>query len=332
MAAITPFRLRHLTTGTLLSFSAAMLLSISSGCGGDKPSGGSSPSSPAAQSAPAAASEPASEAAASESTDAATAAPAQSETSKLAKPPASNTTTGGSGTLTGTVTLTGSWTPPAPLFAKGDETVKDAAVCSHDAILDESIVVNAEAENGVANVFVYLAKVPKGVEIPEASSEPVDMDQKGCVFLPRSLVVRKGQTILIKSSDAVPHNVHTFPTLTSPFNSICPPNEQNGLKLVYESAEREPISVKCDIHPWMQAWHLPLDHPFAAVTNAEGKFTIENVPAGELNFRVWHETGGFIEKSLSVTVKADETNEIKIAIGADQLAGQPALQQAIAQK
>merc|ERR1711991_397044 len=137
--------------------------------------------------------------------------------------------------------------------------------------MGQSILVNAEAGNGVANVFIYLSKVPRGVEVPDAPEEPLVIDQKGCVFQPRTLVVRQGQKILVKSMDAVPHNVHTFPKLAASFNSICPPNERNGLELVYAAAEREPVSVKCDIHPWMQGWHLPLDHPFAAVTDAEGK-------------------------------------------------------------
>ena len=326
MASISPFR--FLRAGTLLSFGAAALLSIGGGCGGDggKPSGGSAPPPSAAETAPA-------ESAASSATEESVASTETTEEKKEEPAPkASNTATGGTGTLTGVVTFAGEWSPLAPLFSKGDETVKDAAVCSAGDIPDNSIVVNTEAGNGVANVFVYLSKVPKGVEVPAPSEEPVVLDQKGCLFQPRALVVQEGQTILVKSDDAVPHNVHTFPTLSAPFNSICPPNERDGLKLVYEGKEREPISVKCDIHPWMQAWHLPLDHPYAAVTDAEGKFTIENVPAGDLTFRVWHEKTGFVEKSLAVSVKAGESNEISISIGADKLAGLPALPQAVAQK
>ena len=330
MASISPFRC--LSAGTLLSFSAAALLSIGGGCGGGsgKPSGGGA-SAPPAASAPAE-SETAAPSATEEPAPAAGESVAAAPKKEESKPAASNTATGGTGTLTGVVTLDGSWSALAPLFTKGDESVKDAAVCAHDNIPNNSVVVNADAGNGVANVFVYLAKVPKGVEVPAPSEEPVIMDQKGCLFFPRALVVQKGQTILVKSDDAVPHNVHTFPTLSAPFNSICPPNERDGLKLVYEGVEREPVSVKCDIHPWMQAWHLPLDHPYAAVTDGEGKFTIENVPAGDLSFRVWHEKAGFVEKSLPVSVKADETNEIRISVGAAQLAGLPTLRQAVAQK
>ena len=232
MVSISPFR--SFVAGALLSFSAVMLVSAS-GCGGGE-SAPSSPSAPSSSSAssdePAAAEE--AESSADETTET-TSEPAK-EDPKPAKTESAEA--GGTGTLSGVVTLKGEWTPLAPLFEKGDEAVKDAAVCSAESILNEGILVNAEAGNGVANVFVYLSKVPRGVEVPDVPEEPLVIDQKGCVFLPRTLVVRQGQKILVKSMDAVPHNVHTFPKLAASFNSICPPNERNGLELVYAAAER----------------------------------------------------------------------------------------------
>ncbi|MHC4879037.1 MAG: hypothetical protein ACYTGL_21505 [Planctomycetota bacterium] len=324
MVSISPFR--TLAAGALLSFGAALLISAS-GCGG----GDSAPSSPAAPSSTSAPDTSTDEPAAADETEpsAAESPEATSKSAKTEDPKPAKTESaeaGGTGTLSGVVTLKGEWTPLAPLFEKGDETVKDAAVCSAETIPNQSVLVNTEAGNGVANVFIYLSKVPRGTEVPDVPEEPLVIDQKGCVFLPRTLLVRQGQKILVKSMDAVPHNVHTFPKLAASFNSICPPNERNGLELVYAAEEREPVSVKCDIHPWMQGWHLPLDHPFAAITDSEGKFSIENVPSGDLKFRVWHEKAGFIEKSLEVSVKADETNELNIELSTDQLAGmvQPA--------
>jgi hypothetical protein len=39
----------------------------------------------------------------------------------------------------------------------------------------------------------------------------------------------------------------------------------------------------------MSAWQLPLDHPYGAVTNENGEFSIQNLPAGKHKFTIWHE-------------------------------------------
>lgn len=217
----------------------------------------------------------------------------------------------GFGTLSGTIALDGQ-APDAVqvLIAKGDTGAKDSEVCAANDILDESLELGDG--QGIANVFVFLADAPKGIDLPDAQSlEPVVMDQKGCVFEPHASILQAQQTLLVKSSDPVQHNVHTFPKRNSQTNLLCPPNEQDGLKVVYNKAEREPVRVQCDIHPWMKAWHLPLDHPYAAVTDANGKFEIPNVPAGKHELQIWHERGGFLERGMNVTVTADETTNVE---------------------
>ena len=229
--------------------------------------------------------------------------------------------TGGTGTLTGTVVLDGNFTELPLLHAAGAE-VKDAEVCSRHDVIDDSLLINQDAGNGITNVFVYLAKAPSGAQSAPVPDVPVEFDQKDCMFVQHALIARIGQAILIKSGDAVPHNVHTFPKFQPQYNQICQPNEREGLKLVYEKPEREPVEVKCDIHPWMKAYHLPVDHSFATVSDTEGKFTIEGLPAGKHKFFVWHEKSQFINKSLEVVIKADEASEISIKVTADQLAAQ----------
>ncbi|MCA9066870.1 MAG: hypothetical protein KDA96_27575, partial [Planctomycetaceae bacterium] len=68
-------------------------------------------------------------------------------------------------------------------------------------------------------------------------------------------------------------------------------------------------------HTWMLAWQLPLDHPFAAVTDENGNFEIPNLPAGTHKFIVWHEgaDGGFVHRDFTVTISAggDTTAEIE---------------------
>lgn len=206
------------------------------------------------------------------------------------------------GTFSGKVVLEGDAPTLAALIKKGQPGLKDAEVCGVADIADDSLVVGDDG--GVANVFVFLRRAPKGYK-GKAPSDPVVLDQKDCVFTPHVALIQAKQHVLVTSSDAVQHNVHTFPKRNDSTNLLIKPNEQDGIELVYRKAESGPIQVKCDIHSWMSSWHLVLDHPFMAVTDEKGEFTIEGLPEGKHQFRVWHERGGLLEKSLKVKVKGD---------------------------
>ena len=220
----------------------------------------------------------------------------------------------GPGTLKGRVVVQGDVPQLPPLYAKG-AAPKDPAVCGVEAAPNESIVVN---DGGLANVFIYLAKPPKG-PIPEAPSEPAIFDQKYCVFKPHALLMRTGQTVKVLNDDNALHNTHTYPKRNSVFNQGVAPNDREGADLVYTRPEQQPLQVGCDVHSWMTAYHLPLDHPFAAVSSADGTFEIKDLPAGKHAFKVWHEKGGELEKAFSVTIKAGETTEVEIKVAGAKL-------------
>ena len=220
---------------------------------------------------------------------------------------------GGVGTLKGRVVYGGSYTPLAPLFAKG-AAAKDLSVCGAEAIPNESILVK---DGGLANTFIYLDKIPKGATIP-AVGDPILFDQKVCMFTPHAMVVRVKQTVKILNADGTLHNTHTYPKKNTQFNSAVQPNDRAGVDLTYGQAEKEPFSVVCDIHNWMVAYHLPLDHPFGAVTAADGTFEIKDLPAGKHEFKVWHEAGKMVEKAFVVTIKPGD-NEVTINVPASKL-------------
>lgn len=221
----------------------------------------------------------------------------------------------GFGDIAGEVIFDGD-APEAVLLVKKGENVKDAAVCAAEDVPNESLEVNAETK-GIKNVFIYLEKTPAGAT-PEEPTGEVVFDQKVCRFLPHCLLMRTKQTVLVKSGDSVAHNTHTSPTRNSQFNSTISPDERKGVALVYGKAETKPVPVVCDYHPWMKAFHLPLDHSFAAITDENGKFEIKGLPAGTHQFRVWHEKGEFLERALKVTVKANSTESVPVKVPASK--------------
>jgi len=213
----------------------------------------------------------------------------------------------GTGTLSGTIKLVGTAPTPKVIVAKGTAK-RDTNVCGAEvAIIDQSLQVGEG--NGIANVFIYIDKAPPGAPIPAAPTESAVFDQKGCVFLPHAMVVRSSQTVLIKSQDDAGHNTHTYPGRSRSFNGAIRALERDGVPLIYNKHERTPFPVKCDMHSWMQAFHLALDHPWGTITRADGSFELKGLPATELTLRVWHEKaggkGGFLERKLKVTIPKD---------------------------
>ena len=219
----------------------------------------------------------------------------------------------GWGTLEGQVILDGEVPPPAFLVKKGDMTVKDAAVCAKEGVPDDSMKFDPESK-GIANVIVYMQKAPKKIhpDLEKSAQKEVIFDQKGCNFLPHCLLVRTDQTVLCISDDAVAHNLHTNPFSNTAQNFIVQPNDHTGTKINMTIAERNPVKIQCDIHPWMGAYWVVLDHPYAAVTDKDGKFKIENLPEVSHTFRIWNSKVGNIEKKLTVKIKAGETTTLPV--------------------
>jgi len=203
---------------------------------------------------------------------------------------------------------------PKPIVVQEKGQAKDG-VCAKDAsILSKELVVDPKTK-GVANGFAYLVR-PKG-QNPEALAEllkaapKVEIDQKNCEFVPHCTAINKGQTLVFKSSDPTGHNVRYSGFNNNAFNQNVPPNSSVERTLV---AERLPIPVACDIHPWMKAYVMVFDHPFFAVTKDDGSFEIKGVPAGAQKIVLWQEKIGFVTSNkaagVPVQVKAGEVTDL----------------------
>ncbi len=168
----------------------------------------------------------------------------------------------------------------------------------------------------MANAFAYVATPnganPAAVQELLSKSPTVDLDQKGCRFVPHALAMHKDQELVFKSSDPVGHNIRYNGFSVGGFNQMLAPNGKQGVKMA--SAERNPVAVQCDIHPWMTAYFMVFDHPFFAVTKPDGSFEIAGVPAGTQKLVVREDKGKFItpggRNGIAVEVKSGQVTDV----------------------
>ena len=72
------------------------------------------------------------------------------------------------------------------------------------------------------------------------------------------------------------------------------------------------MRVDCDLHPWMRAWVVVIEHPFYVITDEQGEFTLDNVPAGKYTLQVWQETVGSTTKDVTVSDRGITTLTIEM--------------------
>ena len=151
------------------------------------------------------------------------------------------------------------------------------------------------ADGGLANAFVDLQGT---FAATKPSADLVTLDQRGCLFAPRVFGMHVGQTLRIRNSDPLLHNVHSLSTRGNTFNVSQP---QAGM--IYKVALKNPdviMRVKCDVHSWMTAYIGVEPHPYFATSGEQGTFRIADVPAGRYSIRTWHERYGQLMQPVSV--------------------------------
>jgi hypothetical protein len=203
------------------------------------------------------------------------------------------------GSVTGRISFEG--VPPNPSILRMDSDPN--CVQSGPPAMDELVVVS---DNGaLQNVFVYVKDGLGDLRFPIPAT-PVLLDQQGCRYVPHVLGVQVGQSLEVLNSDQTLHNVHAAPTANQEFNTGQP---LAGMKHTHQFSTVEVmVPFKCDVHNWMNAYVGVLDHPYFAVSAADGTFSLLGLPPGTYTVEAWHETLG--TQTQTVTIGPSETQEI----------------------
>ncbi len=186
------------------------------------------------------------------------------------------------GSITGTITTT----------AKGLAPVRvtiDQKVCGNE-LPDHAIVVDGQGH--LANAVVVLM----GVTRVAAADTTVTNDK--CAFAPRVQIVRPNGNVKTTSNDPVLHTTNAqLENGRTLFNVALP---IPGLTITKPVGAAGTVRLGCNTHPWMRGWVIVTDQA-AAITGADGRFTIDNVPPGTYELRIWHESLKSAPQKITVT-------------------------------
>jgi hypothetical protein len=202
------------------------------------------------------------------------------------------------GTIVGEIKYAGDPPPPEKI-----EVTKDTNICGSEPKISPVLVVGAN--KGISDVVASLPDIQKGKALGKPDKPPV-LDQKSCEYHPYAQIFPVNTTLEIVNSDDVLHNVKTKGGSKTTFNIAQPKFKR---KLTVEFKIPEIVQVECNVHGWMNAILVVVDHPYNALTDPNGSFKIADVPPGKYTLKLWHSKLG--EQTKEVTVGSKE--EVKVA-------------------
>lgn len=198
---------------------------------------------------------------------------------------------------------------------------RDVEFCGKFGLEDETLIVNP-VNKGIKNVIVavYTGRGGSKLDDMPAGTTTHTLANQDCRFEPHVIVAQAGDKLEVTNPDVVSHNANLPFFDNKPENFTIPAGQAKTVDLV--KPEPGVITVACNIHPWMQAKLVVLDHPFGAISNEDGDLIIKGLPVGEeLVFRANHEAGSI--KEVEINGKKTEWKrsrfEVKIKAGMNDM-------------
>jgi hypothetical protein len=197
------------------------------------------------------------------------------------------------GTISGRILYSGK-----PVLPKRFTVTSDTAVCGTSK---EVYPVRIE-EGGIADAVVWIDDITSG----KAFNFPSPLiDQKRCSFVPHILLMKGGE-LKLGNTDLCLHNIHVYAHNNREVNKAIPPGA--GAQEI-TLARADLVTVRCDVHKWMNSFVVVAKNPYYVISEAGGKFRLEGVPAGHYHLKVWQESLGELDQEITVEpAKSAETS------------------------
>ncbi len=133
----------------------------------------------------------------------------------------------------------------------------------------------------VADAVVFVQDRPEDADKPR---RPQIVDQINKTFVPGLLPIVVGTSVRFPNHDQIHHHVYSF----SPAKTFELPlyKGEEAPAVLFDKVGV--VKIGCNIHDWMSGIILVLPTPHFAVTDAAGRFVLEDLPAGTYSLAAWH--------------------------------------------
>ena len=155
---------------------------------------------------------------------------------------------------------------------------------------------------------VYLETAPRGAFEEREGGRRAVMDQRNETFVPHVLAITVGTTVDFPNSDKTFHNVFSYSRAQRFDLGRYAVGRSKSVRFDRPGVVR----VFCDIHSHMNAFILVFSHPFFDVTEPDGRFRIDNVPAGTYTVVGWYE--GDARTTRAVTVAPGGVVDVELVV------------------
>jgi plastocyanin len=148
-----------------------------------------------------------------------------------------------------------------------------------------SVRVQDDAHRPVGDAVATLVPdAPLPGSAPRAPASTRIIDQKDETFVPYVLVLRPGDTVVFRNSDATRHHVYSFSAVKS-FEFVLAPGEKSDPLMLDKPGI---VAVGCNIHDHMLTYLYVSDAPDIGISGPDGVIGFPSLPPGRYTLHVWH--------------------------------------------
>lgn len=179
---------------------------------------------------------------------------------------------------------------------------EDYNSCNKRLVIDEFSRINGRVENAV----VWLLDIRLGKHPP--LNRRYEVRKKNCLLEPSLQVAMVGGNVNLTNSDAVIEQANIVNIATGKSAGVAPFSDAGQVVPNFQMLRSTgAYEIFIESRPASRAWVVALDHPYYAITDKQGSFTISNVPSGTYTLRVWHPLLGTLDMVVEVTGRSRTT-------------------------